>query len=83
MLKKTLISDKCYLLSPDHILRVALSEAEGQVVTGKGQECLEGLKFVHELRLIHCDLKPENILIRSYSRCEIKIIGLPQSPPLG
>ncbi len=39
------------------------------------QECLEGLQFVHGLRLIHCDLKPENILIRSYSRCEIKIIG--------
>ena len=47
----------------------------GRLILGWLQECLEGLKFVHELRLIHCDLKPENILIRSYSRCEIKIIG--------
>jgi serine/threonine protein kinase len=43
------------------------------------RECLEGLKFVHNLGLIHCDLKPENILIRSYSRCEIKIIDFGSS----
>ncbi|EKX31033.1 hypothetical protein GUITHDRAFT_83483, partial [Guillardia theta CCMP2712] len=43
------------------------------------KECLVGLKFVHALGLIHCDLKPENILIRSYSRCEIKIIDFGSS----
>ena len=35
-------------------------------------QCLDALRFVHGLDLIHCDLKPENILIKSYSRCEIK-----------
>mmetsp|Transcript_24378 Transcript_24378/g.38333 ORF Transcript_24378/g.38333 Transcript_24378/m.38333 type:complete len:206 (+) Transcript_24378:226-843(+) len=43
------------------------------------KECLVGLKFVHALGLIHCDLKPENVLIRSYSRCEIKIIDFGSS----
>mmetsp|Transcript_36729 Transcript_36729/g.88778 ORF Transcript_36729/g.88778 Transcript_36729/m.88778 type:complete len:287 (+) Transcript_36729:551-1411(+) len=43
------------------------------------KECLRGLKFVHKLGLIHCDLKPENVLIRSYSRCEIKIIDFGSS----
>jgi serine/threonine protein kinase len=43
------------------------------------KECLVGLKFVHGLGLIHCDLKPENILIRSYSRCEIKVIDFGSS----
>ncbi|KAJ1482515.1 kinase domain protein [Baffinella frigidus] len=42
-------------------------------------ECLVGLKFVHSLGLIHCDLKPENVLIRSYSRCEIKVIDFGSS----
>jgi serine/threonine protein kinase len=28
---------------------------------------------------MHCDLKPENILIKSYSRCEIKVIDLGSS----
>jgi serine/threonine protein kinase len=31
------------------------------------------------LGLIHCDLKPENVLIRSYSRCEVKIIDFGSS----
>ena len=43
------------------------------------RECLVGLQFVHRLGLIHCDLKPENVLIRSYSRCEIKIIDFGSS----
>ena len=43
------------------------------------RECLVGLQFVHGLGLIHCDLKPENVLIRSYSRCEIKIIDFGSS----
>lgn len=42
-------------------------------------QCLEALKFLHGLGLIHCDLKPENILIKSYSRCEIKVIDLGSS----
>ena len=29
---------------------------------------------MHSLGLVHCDLKPENILIKSYSRCEVKVI---------
>lgn len=47
-----------------------------QVIT---RQCLEALNFMHELGLIHCDLKPENILIKSYKRCEIKVIDLGSS----
>ncbi|KAK1421337.1 hypothetical protein QVD17_23588 [Tagetes erecta] len=43
------------------------------------RQCLEALEYLHELGIIHCDLKPENILIKSYSRCEIKIIDLGSS----
>eukprot|EP00736_Rhodelphis_marinus_P012857 Rmarinus@m.26310 len=43
------------------------------------RQCLKALKFIHDLRLIHCDLKPENILIKSYSRCEIKVIDFGSS----
>ncbi|KAJ3672839.1 hypothetical protein LUZ60_006213 [Juncus effusus] len=42
-------------------------------------QCLEALQFLHQLGLIHCDLKPENILVKSYSRCEIKVIDLGSS----
>ncbi|CAA6659365.1 unnamed protein product [Spirodela intermedia] len=42
-------------------------------------QCLEALEFLHGLGLIHCDLKPENILIKSYSRCEVKVIDLGSS----
>ncbi|KAJ9141596.1 hypothetical protein P3X46_032111 [Hevea brasiliensis] len=42
-------------------------------------QCLEALQFLHGLRLIHCDLKPENILVKSYSRCEVKVIDLGSS----
>jgi serine/threonine protein kinase len=38
------------------------------------KQVLTALKFIHRLNLIHCDLKPENILIKSYSRCEVKVI---------
>jgi len=43
------------------------------------KQCLEALDFVHGLGLIHCDLKPENILIKSYSRCEVKVIDFGSS----
>lgn len=47
-----------------------------QVIT---RQCLEALLYLHDLRIIHCDLKPENILIKSYRRCEVKIIDLGSS----
>lgn len=47
-----------------------------QVIT---RQCLEALEYLHGLGIIHCDLKPENILIKSYSRCEIKVIDLGSS----
>ncbi|OEL13417.1 Dual specificity protein kinase pom1 [Dichanthelium oligosanthes] len=43
------------------------------------RQCLEALVYLHHLRIIHCDLKPENILIKSYRRCEIKVIDLGSS----
>lgn len=43
------------------------------------KQVLTALTYVHSLRLIHCDLKPENILIRSYSRCEVKVIDFGSS----
>ncbi|CAH9053023.1 unnamed protein product [Cuscuta europaea] len=42
-------------------------------------QCLEALQYLHRLGLIHCDLKPENILVKSYSRCEVKVIDLGSS----
>lgn len=51
-------------------------ESQCQVIT---RQCLEALEYLHELGIIHCDLKPENILIKSYSRCEIKVIDLGSS----
>lgn len=42
-------------------------------------QILEALRFLHGLGLLHCDLKPENILVKSYSRCEIKVIDLGSS----
>ncbi|XP_020599894.1 uncharacterized protein LOC110039236 [Phalaenopsis equestris] len=43
------------------------------------RQCLEALEFLHHLEIIHCDLKPENILIKSYSKCEVKVIDLGSS----
>jgi len=43
------------------------------------KQVLSALDYVHSLRLIHCDLKPENILIKSYSRCEVKVIDFGSS----
>ncbi|KAH9597572.1 Protein kinase domain [Trypanosoma melophagium] len=43
------------------------------------KQILTGLRFLHDLGLIHCDLKPENVLIKSFSRCEVKIIDFGSS----
>lgn len=43
------------------------------------KQVLEALAFIHSLRLIHCDVKPENIVIRSFSRCEVKLIDFGSS----
>jgi dual specificity tyrosine-phosphorylation-regulated kinase 2/3/4 len=42
-------------------------------------QVLRSLAFLHSLGVIHADLKPENILMKSYSRCEVKIIDLGSS----
>lgn len=42
-------------------------------------QTLRALTFIHGKGLIHCDLKPENILIKSYSRCEVKLIDFGSS----
>ncbi|XP_038723712.1 serine/threonine-protein kinase ppk15 isoform X2 [Tripterygium wilfordii] len=47
-----------------------------QVIT---RQCLEALQYLHDLGVIHCDLKPENILMKSYRRCQIKVIDLGSS----
>lgn len=43
------------------------------------RQVLTALAFIHTNGLIHCDLKPENILIRSYSRCDVKVIDFGSS----
>ncbi len=43
------------------------------------RQVLEALSFIHSKGLIHCDLKPENILIRSYSKCDVKVIDFGSS----
>jgi serine/threonine protein kinase len=43
------------------------------------RQCLEALQYLHNLGIVHCDLKPENILIKSYKKCEVKIIDLGSS----
>jgi len=43
------------------------------------KQLLVALEYVHSLWLIHADLKPENILIKSYSRCEVKLIDFGSS----
>ena len=43
------------------------------------KQVLEALEFIHSLNLIHCDIKPENIVIKSFSRCEVKLIDFGSS----
>lgn len=43
------------------------------------RQVLTALEYLHSLNLLHCDLKPENILIKSYSRCEVKVIDFGSS----
>jgi len=43
------------------------------------KQLLIALEYVHSLDLIHADLKPENILVKSYSRCEVKLIDFGSS----
>ncbi|CAJ1411169.1 unnamed protein product [Effrenium voratum] len=43
------------------------------------QQILVALEYIHQLYLIHADLKPENVLIKSYSRCEVKVIDFGSS----
>lgn len=43
------------------------------------RQMLTGLAFIHDMNLMHCDLKPENVLIKSYSRCEIRVIDFGSS----
>lgn len=43
------------------------------------KQVLEALVFIHSLKLIHCDIKPENIVIKSFSRCEVKLIDFGSS----
>ena len=47
--------------------------------TAHQQQVAASLCFLHSLGLVHADLKPENILVRSYSRCEVKVIDLGSS----
>lgn len=43
------------------------------------RQCLEALQYLHNMGIVHCDLKPENILIKSFKKCEIKVIDLGSS----
>lgn len=43
------------------------------------KQVLEALSFIHSLKLIHCDVKPENIVMKSFSRCEVKLIDFGSS----
>ncbi|CAL0307589.1 unnamed protein product [Lupinus luteus] len=47
-----------------------------QIIT---RQCLEALQYLHNLGIVHCDLKPENILIKSYKKCQVKVIDLGSS----
>eukprot|EP01138_Halocafeteria_seosinensis_P002593 gb/GECG01002651.1/.p1 GENE.gb/GECG01002651.1/~~gb/GECG01002651.1/.p1 ORF type:complete len:543 (+),score=58.25 gb/GECG01002651.1/:1-1629(+) len=42
-------------------------------------QLLRALDFIHKKGLIHTDLKPENVLVKSYSRCDVKLIDFGSS----
>ena len=65
-----------YNLEKSRFQKMLTLGSQYQVIT---RQCLEALEYLHGLGIIHCDLKPENILIKSYSRCEIKVIDLGSS----
>lgn len=39
------------------------------------RQLLEGVAYMHELRLVHTDLKPENILLVSLDYCRSASVG--------
>jgi serine/threonine protein kinase len=43
------------------------------------KQILEALVYIHSLNLLHCDIKPENIVIKSYSKCDVKLIDFGSS----
>lgn len=43
------------------------------------KQILEALVYIQSLNLLHCDIKPENIVIKSYSRCDVKLIDFGSS----
>jgi len=59
------------------------NESEVYFTVGRLQkitrQILVALDFIHTLSLIHCDLKPENILMKSYNKCEVKVIDFGSS----
>jgi len=43
------------------------------------RQLLTALEYIHGLGLIHADLKPENVVVKSYSRCQVKMIDFGSS----
>lgn len=38
------------------------------------RDCLQALKYMHELNYIHSDIKPENIVLRSEESSNVKLV---------
>ena len=70
-------------VAPHGSLKDMLTKAGGTLPENVIGYCifqvLEGLRDLHRDGYVHCDLKPENILIKSYKKCEVKIIDLGSS----
>jgi serine/threonine protein kinase len=43
------------------------------------KQLLVAVEYIHRLYLIHSDIKPENILLKSFSRCQVKLIDFGSS----